>query len=90
MIISVDELRKFITTDKDDLALQFMLEGLESFVRQRTHNNFSNRETGLVEYPAAVKMAVVEIMRWKIKMKIRIAVTLKKWMFNPKQFPVIL
>lgn len=67
MIISVEELRKFVTTDKDDLALQVMLEGLESFIRQRTHNDFVNRDTGGVEYPAAIKMAVVDIMRWKLR-----------------------
>lgn len=67
MIISVNELRQFITTDKDDITLQAMLEALESYVVKYTNNNFKDRTTGLVVYPADVKMTVVDIMRWKLR-----------------------
>lgn len=67
MIISVTELRTFITTDKTDSALQAMLDGLEAFIVQYTNNTFKNRSTGLVEYPKSIKMAVVDIISWMLR-----------------------
>lgn len=67
MIISVEELLTFIETDKSDSALQLMLDGLESLIIQYTNNTFKNRITGEAEYPASIKLAVVEIMRWKLR-----------------------
>lgn len=67
MIISVEELLTFIETDKSDSALQLMLDGLESLIIQYTNNTFKSRVTGEVEYPASIKLAVVEIMRWKLR-----------------------
>lgn len=67
MIMSVEELLDFIDTDKSDSALRLMLEGLEALIAQYTNNAFKNRVTDEVEYPASVKMAVVEIMRWKLR-----------------------
>lgn len=67
MIITVDELKTFITTDKSDTALQAMLEGLEAFIVKYTNNDFKNRSTGLADYPASIKTAVVDIMAWKLR-----------------------
>ena len=43
MIISVDELREYVTTDKTDKELTALLEALEISVRKRTNNNFQKR-----------------------------------------------
>lgn len=127
MIISVKELKKYITTDVADAALEFAIQALETSIREQTHNQFQNTrvrakceatERGLevdlprvaegdtiqisqskyndglytvagiyngfidvdqelypeaevlvtkVEYPADVKMGVIEIMRWKLQ-----------------------
>ena len=43
MIISVEELKKRITTDKDDSELEEMLAGIENAIRNYTNNNFQHR-----------------------------------------------
>lgn len=43
MIISVDELKKYITTDLDNSVLEAKLQALESMVRKRTNNTFTMR-----------------------------------------------
>jgi len=43
MIMSVNELRKFITTDQSDEVLEGKLQALEVLVRKYTNNNFQNR-----------------------------------------------
>lgn len=43
MIISVEELKQRITTDKPDAVLEEMLAGIESAIRSHTHNNFQHR-----------------------------------------------
>lgn len=119
MIISVEELRKCVDTDKTDFELEAMLEALETSVRKYTNNNFQNirkrfvseivnggfteispyiktgdtvqiseskYNDGLyiyaddmdltdephclvtkVEYPADIKMGVVNILKWQLR-----------------------
>ena len=43
MLMTVEELRKFITTDKPDTVLEAMLQALELTIRRYTHNNFQSR-----------------------------------------------
>ena len=43
MIISVEELKKYITTDKEDQVLEEMLQALELSIRAYTNNNFQIR-----------------------------------------------
>lgn len=43
MIISVEKLKEFITTDVSDTVLQARLEALETSIRNKTHNNFQDR-----------------------------------------------
>lgn len=43
MIISVEELKQRITTDKPDEVLKEMLDGIEMFIRNYTNNNFQHR-----------------------------------------------
>lgn len=44
MIISVDELKKFITTTESDEVLEAKLQALEILIRKHTNNNFQNRK----------------------------------------------
>ena len=67
MIITVEELKTLISTDKSDNALQMLLEGIEAFVVKYTNNDFKDRTTGIVSYPACVKQAVVDIVAWKLR-----------------------
>lgn len=43
MIISVEELKKFITTTEPDAVLEAKLQALELLIRSYTHNNFQDR-----------------------------------------------
>lgn len=75
MIISVEELRQFVTTDETDQALEFRIQALESFICSYTNNNFKNRRTGVVEYPADVKMGVINALKWDIESREKIGVS---------------
>ena len=134
MIISVEELKEYITTDKADKVLEGMLQALELAIRSYTNNNFQNQgirtrcpvmaqklftnyphfavgdtleisnsiysdgiytvesiEGGLVtlnkalidesevlvtkvEYPADVKMGVVNMLEWDLKSRKKVGV----------------
>lgn len=43
MLMSVDELRKFVDTDEEDQVLGAMLQALELLIRSYTNNNFQVR-----------------------------------------------
>ena len=43
MIITVEKLKQYITTDKTDEVLEAMLQALEAAIRKYTNNNFQNR-----------------------------------------------
>lgn len=48
MIITVEELRQYITTDEGDQALEARLQALELLIRGYTNNNFQVRGTGRI------------------------------------------
>ena len=130
MILTVDELRRYIKTDLDDDVLTLKLSALEDQIRKHTNNNFQNRSIrcvseirdgviiapsphfrtgdtvqvtnselgdGLfvlvsddtlspappdcgeclitkVEYPASVKMGVIELVKWDIERRDKIGI----------------
>ena len=43
MILTVQELRRYVTTDEEDQALEARLSALELLIRAHTHNNFQKR-----------------------------------------------
>lgn len=43
MILTVQELKRYVTTDEEDQALEARLSALELLVRAYTHNNFQKR-----------------------------------------------
>lgn len=68
MIMTVEELRKFVTTDESDELLTLRLEALEKTVQGITNNNFSRfMVDGVIKYPADVKMGVVDMLKWDLE-----------------------
>ena len=66
MILTVDELRRFVTTDEDDAALEMWLDAVEQMIHGYTNNNFKKYMVdGAIAYPADVKIGVVNLMKWE-------------------------
>ena len=66
MIMTVEELRAFITTDETDDVLTLRLEAAESMIHGYTNNIFIKYRVGdSIAYPADVKMGVVNLMKWE-------------------------
>lgn len=65
MIISIKELRNYIQTDETDEVLTARLSALELTIKNYTNNTFT--KNGVVEYPADVKLAAVNILKWQLK-----------------------
>lgn len=74
MIITVDELKQFITTNKSDSVLELMIQASESFIVNFTHNDFVNRENGQVEYPPDIKMGVVNLISYDLNNREKIGI----------------
>lgn len=66
MLMTVEELRQYITTDENDAMLQFRLDALEEIIKGYTHNNFYEYVVdGAVVYPPDIKLGVVNLMKWE-------------------------
>lgn len=65
MLMTVEELRKHITTEETDELLAAKLEAVELTIRNYTNNTFT--KNGVVEYPMDVKLAAVNILKWQLK-----------------------
>jgi len=75
MILTVDELRRFVTTEEDDATLEMWLEAIEQMIHGYTHNNFEKYLVdGVIEYPADVKMGVVNLMKWELNNRDKVGV----------------
>ena len=66
MIMSVEELRRYVDTEMEDQALEAKLQALELSIKGYTNNNFLRvlEENG-GEYPMDVKMGVVGLIKWE-------------------------
>lgn len=65
MLMTVEELRKYITTEETDELLAAKLEAVELTIRNYTNNTFT--KNGVVEYPMDVKLAAVNILKWQLR-----------------------
>ena len=75
MILTVDELRRFVATDEEDAALEMRLEAVEHMIHGYTHNNFRTyMADGVIAYPADVKMGVVNLMKWELNNRDKVGV----------------
>ena len=68
MILTVEELRQHVDTAVEDQALEALLQALELSIQGYTNNNFSKYKgsDGVINYPADVKMGVVNIVKWEL------------------------
>ena len=73
MIMTVEELKKYITTTEDEAVLEVKLQALENTIRGYTNNDFKRHLTADGEYPADVKMGVVNMLKWDAEKKVGIA-----------------
>ena len=65
MILTVEELKKYVETDKSDEMLAFWLEAVEQMIHGYTHNNFRKYMVNdAIVYPADVKMGVINLFKW--------------------------
>lgn len=68
MILTVEEFRRFYQTDETDFVLQAKLDGITQMVKNYTHNNFRKYMVdGVIQYPADIKMGVVNLMKWELE-----------------------
>ena len=75
MIMAVSELRQFITTDIEDSALEAMLQALELSIHGYTNNNFKRvLQNNNGEYPANVKMGVVNLIKWELDCRDKVGI----------------
>ena len=75
MIMAVSELRQFITTDIEDSVLEAMLQALELSIHGYTNNNFKRvLENNHGEYPANVKMGVVNLIKWEFDCRDKVGI----------------
>ena len=75
MIMSVSELKAFIETDKSDKALETMLQATEKAIHRYTNNDFKRvlaENNG--EYPANVKMGVVNLIKWELDCRDKVGI----------------
>lgn len=75
MILTVDELRKYIDTEETDEVLAVWLEALEKVVHGYTHNTFRKyMQDGVIVYPADIKMGVVNLLKWELGRRDKVGV----------------
>lgn len=68
MILTVEEVRREISTEKDDQALEARLQALESSIKGYTNNTFRRViEENNGEYPPDVKHGVLELLRYDLQ-----------------------
>ena len=65
MILTIDELKKFINTQEGDQALEARLQALEASIKRYTNNSFTRvlEENGGA-WPADIKMGVVKLIEY--------------------------
>ena len=66
MIMTVEELKRYMNTDAEDQALEAQLQALELSIHGYTNNNFKRvLEANDGQYPMDVKMGVVNLLKWE-------------------------
>ena len=65
MIMTIDELRRFVVTQEGDQALEVRLQALEASIKRYTNNNFTRvlEENG-GQWPPDIKMSVVKLVQY--------------------------
>lgn len=67
MIMTVEELRQFVSTDEEDLILDARLQAIELTVQGYTNNDFKRvRERNNGQYPMDIKLGVANMLKWQL------------------------
>ena len=74
MLMTVAELRRYITTDEEDQVLEAMLQALELSIQGYTNNDFTRHLTAEGEYPMDVKMGAVNLMKWELNNRDKVGI----------------
>jgi hypothetical protein len=74
MIISIEEAKKYITTTLEDTVLEAKLQALELAIQGYTNNNFNRCLTPEGEYPADVKMGVLDMLKWDLENRKKVGI----------------
>ena len=74
MLMTVAELRRYITTDEEDQVLEAMLQALELSIQGYTNNDFKRHLTAEGEYPMDVKMGAVNLMKWELNNRDKVGI----------------
>lgn len=67
MIATVDFVRRFISTEEEDQALEARLQALELLIHGYTNNDFQRHLSAEGEYPMDVKMGVIALLKWELE-----------------------
>ena len=76
MILTVEELHKYMETDESDEVLEAKLSALEVAIKGYTNNNFNRvlAQNG-GEWPMDIKMGVVNLMKWDDQSRDKVGVS---------------
>ena len=75
MIMTVTELRSYITTEENDAMLQMKLDAVEKIVQNHTHNNFHKyANNGEINYPADIKLGAINLLKWDMDNRDKIGI----------------
>lgn len=67
MILTIEELRRHVETDKEDIVLEDMLQAAELAIKGYTHNNFVRvLESNGGEWPMDIKIGVAKMIDWDL------------------------
>lgn len=75
MIMTVEELKRYMSTDEEEQVLEAKLQALELSIQGYTNNNFKRvLEANDGQYPMDVKMGVVNLMKWEMNSRDKVGV----------------
>lgn len=74
MILSVEELRTYLTTAEEDSVLEAKLQALESTIKRYTNNDFTRYLTPDGDYPMDIKMGMVNMMQWDLNHRDKVGI----------------
>ena len=67
MLMTVDELKRYVNTDAEEKVLEAQLQALELAIKGYTNNDFARvLEANNGQYPMDVKMGAVNLMKWEM------------------------
>lgn len=76
MLMTAEELKRYVDTDMEEQELEAKLQALELSIQGYTNNNFKRvLEENEGQYPMDIKMGVAELVKWDIGNVIQVGVS---------------